>query len=111
MKNFNMRVALLITRAVGSMWMAYLFTLIALLGLPAALRPQGEGLVAWIAQTFLQLVLLSVIMVGQDVQGKATEARDIETHDAVLAELAELKAILALMHLSPGGPIQGIETR
>lgn len=79
------------TRAVGSMWMAYAFTLLALAGLPSALHPGGEGLVAWIAQTFLQLVLLSVIMVGQDVQSQSTEARDLETHDAVMAELAILK--------------------
>ncbi len=71
--------------------MAYAFTLLALAGLPSALHPGGEGLVAWIAQTFLQLVLLSVIMVGQDVQSQSTEARDLETHDAVMAELAILK--------------------
>ncbi len=91
MQKFNRRVAVGLTRAVGSMWMAYAFTLLALAGLPSALHPGGEGLVAWIAQTFLQLVLLSVIMVGQDVQSQSTEARDLETHDAVMAELAILK--------------------
>jgi hypothetical protein len=57
------------------MWCAYVFTILALLGLPAALKPGGEGIVAWIAQTFLQLVLLSVIIVGQNVQGFAADAR------------------------------------
>lgn len=88
MKAFNSKLALRITKAVGSMWMAYVFTIIALLGLPAALSPGGEGIVAWIAQTFLQLVLLSVIMVGQDVQARAIEQRDTETHDTVMATLA-----------------------
>jgi hypothetical protein len=64
---FNAKFAVLITRLVGTMWCAYLFGVIALIGLGPALKPGGEGIIAWIAQTFLQLVLLSVIMVGQNV--------------------------------------------
>src|ERR1039457_188369 len=75
----NAKVAVLITRLVGTMWCAYLFTIIALLGLSPALKPGGEGLIAWIAQTFLQLVLLSVIMVGQNVQSLAADARSANT--------------------------------
>jgi uncharacterized membrane protein len=71
----NAKLAVFVTNLVGTMWCAYLFTAIALLGLPTALRPGGEGIVAWIAQTFLQLVLLSVIMVGQNVQSLAADAR------------------------------------
>ena len=74
-EGFNAKVAVLITRAVGTMACAYLFAVIALLGLPTALAVGGEGIVAWIAQTFLQLVLLSIIMVGQIVQAKASDAR------------------------------------
>jgi hypothetical protein len=37
--------------------------------------------VAWIAQTFLQLVLLSVIMVGQAVQSAAADARASKTYN------------------------------
>jgi hypothetical protein len=74
-EGFNAKVAVLITRLVGTMWCAYLFGLIALLGLGPALKPGGEGIVSWIAQTFLQLVLLSVIMVGQTVQSLAADAR------------------------------------
>jgi hypothetical protein len=76
---FNAKFAVLITRLVGTMWCAYLFGLIALLGLQPALKPGGEGIVAWIAQTFLQLVLLSVIMVGQNVQSLASDARSANT--------------------------------
>jgi hypothetical protein len=88
-----------------------IFTLIALLGLPSALHPNGEGLVAWMAQTFLQLVLLSVIMVGQDVQSKSAEARDIETHDTVMAEMAEIKELIAMVDKSRRSGPKGIETR
>ncbi len=88
---FNAKLAVLITHAVGSMAMAYVFCLIALTSLPAILIEAGvltksdvptfftkPGLiliVAWIAQTFIQLVLLSIIMVGQDVQSIAADAR------------------------------------
>jgi cobalamin biosynthesis protein CobD/CbiB len=77
---FNAKFAVLITRLVGTMWCAYLFGLIALVGLAPALKPGGEGIVAWIAQTFLQLVLLSVIMVGQNVQSLASDARSANTY-------------------------------
>jgi len=98
----NGRIALLITRGVGTMWCAYLFAVIALFGLPAALKPGGEGIVAWIAQTFLQLVLLSVIIVGQNLSAKASDARADATFkdaEAVLAEALEIQKHLAAQDL------------
>ena len=77
---FNAKFAVLITRLVGTMWCEYLFGVIALIGLGPALKPGGEGIIAWIAQTFLQLVLLSVIMVGQNVQSLAADARSANTY-------------------------------
>jgi len=70
----NMKIAVFITEKVGSMWAAYLFAALTLISLPAAIA-SGNVLViiAWIAQTFLQLVLLPIIMVGQNLQGKHTE--------------------------------------
>ncbi len=98
----NAKIAVFVTNVVGTMWCAYLFTLLALMGLPAALKPGGEGIVAWIAQTFLQLVLLSVIIVGQNVQSLAADARAENTFkdtEAILDRLdvhteGGLKAIL-----------------
>jgi hypothetical protein len=78
-EGFNAKFAVLVTRLVGTMWCAYLFTVIALIGLSPALKPGGEGLIAWIAQTFIQLVLLSIIMVGQNVQSLAADARSANT--------------------------------
>ena len=77
----NAKIAVFLTNVVGSMWCAYVFAIIAFIGLPAALRPGGEGIIAWIAQTFLQLVLLSVIMVGQNVQAVAGDVRSQHTYD------------------------------
>jgi len=90
---FNTRVALLVTRAVGSMWCAYAFTLFDLISLPDAIRGGTAAIVSWVAQTFLQLVLLSVIMVGQNVQAAAADKRAEATfHDAsaALHEIAQV---------------------
>src|SRR5580693_742734 len=86
----NAKIAVLITRVVGSMWCAYVFAIIALIGLPPALKPGGEGIIAWIAQTFLQLVLLSVIMVGQNVQSVASDIRSQHTYDDTVQILDRL---------------------
>ena len=76
----NGRIALLITNAVGTMWCAYVFAAIALISLPAAIDGGVAPLVAWVAQTFLQLVLLSVIMVGQKVSAAASDKQALQTY-------------------------------
>jgi hypothetical protein len=86
----NAKIAVFLTNVVGSMWCAYVFAIIALIGLPPALRPGGEGIIAWIAQTFLQLVLLSVIMVGQNVQSVAGDVRSQRTYDDTVQILDRL---------------------
>lgn len=78
-QRFNTRLALLVTRIVGSMWCAYAFALLDLISLPSAIRGGTATLISWIAQTFLQLVLLSIIMVGQNVQGDAADKRSEAT--------------------------------
>jgi hypothetical protein len=123
---FNAKFAVLITRLVGTMWCAYLFGVIALLGLGPALKPGGEGIVAWIAQTFLQLVLLSVIMVGQNVQSLASDARsantykdaevildrlDCNTQGGLRAILDRLDEIAPVAAAGPGAPSQDKPTR
>jgi hypothetical protein len=111
--SFNRRVAEKITSFVSTMWCAYIFVALALISLPAAFR-SGDVIVKvdWVAQTFLQLVLLSIIMVGQKKSAESVEKMITETHAAALAEfelakearemarqeLAELKVLTAEMH-------------
>ena len=93
----NTWLALWITKVVGSMWCAYAFGIMDLFSLPTAISGGTGTLIAWIAQTFLQLVLLSIIMVGQNVQAGAADKRAEATyHDvtAVLHENAQLQAHL-----------------
>src|ERR1700733_10870443 len=95
---FNTKVAILITPGVGSMGGAYAFALFDLISLPAAIRSGAPTIVSWVAQTFLQLVLLSVIMVGQNVQAAAADKRAEATfHDAsaTLHEVAHIQGHLA----------------
>jgi hypothetical protein len=91
---FNAWLAVKITDGVGTMWCAYIFAIIALIGLPTALKPGGEGLIAWIAQTFLQLVLLSIIIVGQNIAAASSDKRSENTYkdaEAILSEAIEIQ--------------------
>ena len=81
LENFNDRLAVRITRAVGTMWCAYAFTALALISLPVALKGGTGPLISWIAQTFLQLVLLSIIMVGQKVAAAASDKQALQTYN------------------------------
>jgi hypothetical protein len=78
---FNSWLAVLITRSVGTMWTAYVFTIIAVVSLPAALATRNTiVIISWIAQTFLQLVLLPIIIVGQNVISASQDARAEADH-------------------------------
>ncbi len=81
---FNARLAVRITKGVGTMWAAYLFGLIALVSLPQALDAflHGNTVVGinWLSQSFLQLVLLPIIMVGQNVISASQDARAEADH-------------------------------
>ena len=106
LSKFNNSLAVKITNGVGTMWTAYLFTILAFVSLPAVLTgvfPHLRqifpswllstsliALVAWIAQTFFQLVLLPIIMVGQNVSQGHQEAK-AETDHKTLTYLANLQ--------------------
>ena len=111
--DLNRRIAERITGFVSTMWCAYIFAALALISLPSALRSDDVIVkVDWVAQTFLQLVLISIIMVGQKKSSESVEKMIAETHAAALAEfelakearivanqeLAELKALTAEIH-------------
>jgi hypothetical protein len=118
-EGFNAKVAVVITRSVGTMACAYLFGIIALISLPSAIQSgQVIVIVSWVAQTFLQLVLLSIIMVGQSVQSAASDSRaakEFTDTETILDRLDVhtaggikdvLDAIHALSHQAGGGQAQ-----
>jgi hypothetical protein len=81
-ERFNSALAVRITQGVGTMWCAYAFAALALVSLPSAIRSgSAVTLVSWISQTFLQLVLLSIIIVGQNVLARAADKRAEATYE------------------------------
>lgn len=98
-ERFNAWLAVKVTDGVGTMWCAYAFAALALVSLPAAINSgSAVTLVSWISQTFLQLVLLSVIIVGQNVLAAAADKRSEATYkdaDAVLHEAVKIQEHLA----------------
>jgi hypothetical protein len=95
---FNARFGLKITVVVGTMWAAYLFTLLALFALPDAIKQGTYFVVVWLSSSFLQLVLLPIIIVGQNIQAKAADKRAEDTFkdaEAVLKEAAMIQDHLA----------------
>lgn len=92
------RVALFITKIVGTMWCAIVFTLIALISLPQAIHGGTATIISWIAQTFLQLVLLSIIMVGQNLQSRHSEIRADADYETNLESKKEIEDIITRLN-------------
>lgn len=92
---FNSWFAVKVTNGVGTMWCAYAFAALAFVSLPSAIASHNAvTLVSWVSQTFLQLVLLSVIIVGQNVLAAAADKRSEATYndaDAILHEAVKLQ--------------------
>jgi hypothetical protein len=91
----NGKIGLAITTLVGTMICAYVFGIIALISLPSAITSHNLTIIiAWVSSNFLQLVLLPVIIVGQNLQAHASDKRAADTYndaEAVLHEAIEIQ--------------------
>lgn len=99
-QSVNNRIAIILTRSVGSMSTAYSFVVLALIGLFAILGllpPVIALLVAWLSQTFIQLVLLPVIMVGQNVLNRKAELQAEEQFNTTQKSYHDIEQIM--LHL------------
>ena len=88
---FNYLIAVKITKSVGTMWCAYIFFILDLIMLPPVIK--ANDVIVWvtyIAQTVLQLVLLPIIMVGQNVIQAQNESK-ADTDHHTLTYLASLQ--------------------
>lgn len=72
LSGFNMKIAVAITKGLGTMICAYIFAILAIIGFPG-LHATPTQYVQWLSQTFIQLVALSVLAVGQQVLSKQGE--------------------------------------
>ena len=95
---FNGKIALALTTIVGTMWCAYAFSVLAFFALPSAISSGSVlQLIQWLSQTFIQLVMLSVIMVGQNILSRASDKRADMTYndaDATFHESEQIQAHL-----------------
>ena len=104
-KGFNGWLAVNITNLVATMWCAYAFAILALISLPEAIKGGTAALIAWIAQTFLQLVLLSIIMVGQKVSAAASDKQALQTFKDAEALLDISNDVHKLLKLNNERPL------
>ena len=110
---FNARIGLTLTRVVGTMWCAYAFAALALVALPEAAGGGLLLLIQWLSQTFIQLVMLSVIMVGQNIVGAAADRRAEMTYkdaDAILHEAIQIQRHLKAQDVALDAILAKVET-
>jgi hypothetical protein len=101
----------------------WVFCLLALFSLPAVLsgfsvfhsafpaviiKTSIIALVAWVAQTFIQLVLLPALMVGQNLQNEAADARATKTFEDVEDARNGIEQALKLLDIHEEGGIKAI---
>jgi hypothetical protein len=98
---FNTWLAVVLTQGTGTMWTAYVFTVLAIIGLFGLLgwlNPFTFLLTTWVSQQFLQLVLLPVILVGQNVLGRKAELLADEQFHTTMSTYHDIEQIM--QHLS-----------
>lgn len=120
-QRLNKAVAISLTKYVGTMTCFWVFCLLALFSLPAVLsgfsvfhhafpaviiKASIIALVAWVAQTFIQLVLLPALMVGQNLQNEAADARAAKTFEDVEDARNGIKEALELLDVHTEGGLK-----
>jgi hypothetical protein len=87
----NAKVAVLLTRVVGTMWAFWVFNGIAIVSLPSAIQTgQLTVIINWVSSNWIQLILLPALMVGQNLQNIAADARSAKTFQDVETVLDRL---------------------
>jgi len=93
----NTRLAVSITKLVGTMWCAYVFTVLAVIGLFGLLgwlNPFTFLLATWVSQQFLQLVFLPILSVGQNVINQHQELQSQEQFDTTMKAEHEIEQVM-----------------
>lgn len=122
-QRFNKRMALWLATNVGTMTCFWVFCLLALCSLPAILNSFSAfhgvfptwmvaasliALVAWISSNFLQLVLLPSLMVGQNLQNEAADARAAKTFEDVEDARIGITKALDLLDVNTEGGLKAV---
>jgi len=103
-QRFNAAFGLNITLLVGTMWAAYLFAAIAFVSLPSTIKTGSPTvLVLWLSSEFIQLVLLPIIIVGQNIQSRAADARAAKTFEDVEDARKKIEHAISLLDVHTEG--------
>jgi hypothetical protein len=120
-QRFNKKLAMVITNNIGTMTCFWLFCVISLSSLLAVLYAShligavgfltGTGFilcVSWISQNFIQLVLLPALMVGQNLQNEAADARAAKTFEDVEDARQSLMHVMDLLDCHTQGGLHDL---
>lgn len=103
-QRFNAAFGLKVTVLVGTMWCAYVFAIIAFVSLPSTIQQHSATvLVLWLSSEFIQLVLLPIIIVGQNIQSRAADARATKTFEDVEDARQKIEHAISLLDIHTEG--------
>lgn len=90
----NAKIAVAITRGMGTMVCAYFFATLAIIGFPG-FQATPTQYVQWLSQTFIQLVALSVLAVGQSIMSRHQELQAEEAFNTTVKSFHDVEQIMA----------------
>jgi hypothetical protein len=103
-QRINAAVGLRITLLVGTMWCAYIFAIIAFVSLPSTIKAHSATvIVLWLSSEFIQLVLLPIIIVGQNIQSRAADARSTKGFEDVDDARQKIEYAISLLDVHTEG--------
>jgi hypothetical protein len=107
--SFNAKVAILLTRVIGTMWAFWVFNGIALISLPSAINTgQLTVLINWVSSNWIQLILLPALMVGQNLQNIAADARSAKTFEDIETVKSNMAVALDALDTKTAGGLQEV---
>lgn len=106
---FNAKVAVVLTRVVGTMWCFWVFNGIALISLPTAIQSGNlTVLINWVSSNWIQLILLPALMVGQNLQNVAADARSAKMFDDIEKVKADMTTALDRLDTRTQGGLKDV---
>lgn len=106
---FNAKVAVILTRVVGTMWCFWVFNGIALVSLPSAIQSGNLTiLIAWVSSNWIQLILLPALMVGQNLQNVAADVRSAKTFEDIEKVKSDMTAALDRLDTKTEGGLKEV---
>jgi hypothetical protein len=106
---FNGKVAVVLTRLVGTMWCFWVFNGIALVSLPSAIHTGNlTVMINWVSSNWIQLILLPALMVGQNLQNVAADARSAKVFEDIETVKSDMVTALDRLNTQTEGGLKTV---